>query len=206
MGNSNTTHDLPSDNNDDNSDTGLDAESLNIESGNKGEVEVRQTGIQKILNSPKTIIALIIYIIIFITLFIIFTPTYYCAAEWWEILIIATLFLVSNVTMCVRDIFTGKMEGLDEKACDLWTLVHFLAGCIFGVMFPFVWMQVLNIGWEILEFTTQGLGDLEIMANRVVDAIAVTSGWLVVVLSLYYQDRFIEFPLVWGNECHDWII
>ena len=168
--------------------------------------ESEQTGIQKVLSSPKTIIFLIIYGIILITFTVIFTPSYYCAAEWWEILIISGLFVISNSIMLYLDIFTGRLEGLDEKAFDLWTIVHFLGGCISGVLYPFLWMEILNIGWEILEFTTTGLGDKEIFANRILDAIAVTIGWFVVVLSLYYQDRFNEFPWIWGNDCHDWIV
>ena len=164
------------------------------------------TDAQKRLSSPRTILFLIIYGIISLQFFVIFTPSYYCAAEWWEILIIVLLFLTAISNMLYFDTYTDRLEGLDSKGIDLWTIVHFLAGCVSGVSFPFLWMEILNVGWEILEHATTGLGDMEMMANRILDAIAVTLGWFVVVIALFYQDRFNDFPWIWGNGCHDWIV
>ena len=42
------------------------------------------------------------------------------------------------------------------------------------------------------------------MANRIVDAIAVTIGWFLVIIAFYLQERDVTFVWLWGTGCAEW--
>jgi hypothetical protein len=85
--------------------------------------------------------------------------------------------------------------GRDDTPLDRWTIVHCLAGVVFGIwVVPLFYVLVVIIVWECFEFSVEGFGDQEVIMNRVVDVGVAVAGWLIVVLTLIATSH-VSFPI-----------
>jgi hypothetical protein len=81
------------------------------------------------------------------------------------------------------DHFINKdTDNRDKGKFDPWTVVHTLAGVVFGLWYvPFIYVLITVFWWELFEFTVKGFGDKEVIINRGVDMGVAIVGWLIVV-------------------------
>jgi hypothetical protein len=85
--------------------------------------------------------------------------------------------------------------NVDATPLDRWTIVHTLAGVVFGFWFvPIIWVVILVFFWECFEFSVAGFGDKEVIMNRVVDMGVAIGGWLIVVIA-FMAIKGASFPL-----------
>jgi hypothetical protein len=83
----------------------------------------------------------------------------------------------------------------DATPFDRWTIVHGLAGVVFGLWYiPLFYVLTVIVIWEAFEFAVAGFGDQEVIMNRLVDIGVALVGWLIVVL-LAVAIEGTTFPL-----------
>jgi hypothetical protein len=94
------------------------------------------------------------------------------------------VFIVATLGLGIYDFFINKdSEGRDATPFDRWTIIHTLAGVVFGLWYvPLVFVVITVLWWEAFEFSVTGFGETEVILNRVVDMGVALAGWLVIVL------------------------
>ena len=94
-------------------------------------------------------------------------------------------FILATAGFGAYDHFFDKdTEGRDQKPCDKWTIIHTLAGVVFGLWYvPLVYVVITVLWWEVFEATVKGFGDKEVILNRVVDMGVALGGWLLMVVA-----------------------
>ena len=133
-----------------------------------------------------SIIGTIVFWVIAILLVVFTTVWTNLPAGVWVVRILTVLAGVGMVVGLILYEKYRKSHGLpvesDETAFDLWTIAHTLAGVVMGawtVAAPLV--VIFTIVWEFFEkFGSKGIGDKEILANRIVDVLVAWAGWFVV--------------------------
>ena len=85
--------------------------------------------------------------------------------------IVSGILIASALGLGLYDFIINKTtEGRDTIPFDLWTIMHTLAGVVFGLWYvPLVFVLVTVIWWEAFEFSVKGFGEKEAIINRVVD-------------------------------------
>eukprot|EP01084_Bolivina_argentea_P263048 445088_1 len=120
-------------------------------------------------------------------------------APWWFKLLSLVLYF-GTLAFFFWEFHIAKDGGIlpdiaqlntNKQPFDLWTINHFFAGVLFGVMFPFWWMVIVVIAWEAIEILIYGAGD-EDLANAGVDIIVAIIGWWIVIL-------------IFAKKCIPWI-
>ena len=138
----------------------------------------------------RTAFAEVLWIILALALFDIYTP--YQAKIfpfWWKIsimIIFTALVIFFVVAFMWMDIF--PYIPADTNAFDLWTIVHTMWGVWLSFLCPFYWMCLLSLTWEILEAYTKGLGESEGIGNHIVDVVSVVIGYFIVILIFTPKD------------------
>lgn len=105
-------------------------------------------------------------------------------------------FVILTLIFGLIDFVVSKDSGgRDATPFDRWTIVHTLAGVVFGIwVVPLFYVLVVVIVWECFEFSVAGFGDQEVILNRVVDVGVAVGGWLIVALTLTAV-KHAPFPL-----------
>src|SRR4051794_13600234 len=89
----------------------------------------------------------------------------------------------------------SKTGSTDATPFDRWTIIHSLAGVVFGIWYiPLVYVFIVVVLWECFEFAVEGFGDQEVILNRGVDIGVALAGWTLVVL-LALAIKGSSFPL-----------
>jgi hypothetical protein len=84
----------------------------------------------------------------------------------------------------------------DSRPVDIWTIAHGFAGIVFGIWFVPIWLIVtLTVLWEVFEAVTSGIGDEEVIINRVVDVGIAITLWAAVILVTMLVQQGTSFPL-----------
>lgn len=98
--------------------------------------------------------------------------------------IVTGIFIAGALGLGLYDFIINKTtEGRDTIPFDLWTIIHTLAGIVFGLWYvPLIWVLVTVFWWEFFEFSVKGFGEKEAIINRAVDVGVAVVGWLVVVI------------------------
>eukprot|EP01083_Nonionella_stella_P208361 756194_1 len=152
----------------------------------------------RILEPEKALIVVAFMIIVgFLT--ILYTPWQHQIAPWW-FKILAFILYFGTLIFFFWEFHIAKDGGLlpddkrfntNSRAFDLWTINHTFVGVLFGVMFPFVWMCIIVIAWELMELLVYGVGD-EVNANAIIDVVVAIIGWWFVIL-------------IFSRKCIPWI-
>ncbi len=110
--------------------------------------------------------------------------------------IITAAFIGLTLTFGLIDfVLSSDSAGRDDTPVDRWTIVHTLAGVVFGIwLVPLIYVLMIVIMWECFEFSVAGFGDQEVIANRGVDIGVAVGGWLIVVVALMAINH-VPFPL-----------
>mmetsp|Transcript_32275 Transcript_32275/g.28328 ORF Transcript_32275/g.28328 Transcript_32275/m.28328 type:complete len:240 (+) Transcript_32275:84-803(+) len=146
---------------------------------------------------PAKLLIVIAFMIIVGFLTIIYTPWMHQIAPWWFKILAIVLYFGTLLWFFWEIHIAEPGQGLipdvntNDQAFDLWTINHTFVGVLFGVMFPFWWMLLVVIGWEILELEVYGVGD-ENFANLAVDIIVAVIGWAFVIA-------------IFSRKCIPWI-
>lgn len=84
----------------------------------------------------------------------------------------------------------------DSRPVDIWTIAHGFAGIVFGIWFVPLWLIVaLTVLWEVFEAVTSGIGDKEVIINRVIDVGIAIALWAAVILVTVLVQQGTSFPL-----------
>jgi hypothetical protein len=95
---------------------------------------------------------------------------------------ITGVFIVLALVFGIIDKVTKDDGTRDATPFDKWTIVHTLAGVVFGAWYvPIIYVLILVFLWECFEFSVTGFGETEVILNRVVDMGVAVAGWLAVV-------------------------
>mmetsp|Transcript_37754 Transcript_37754/g.60491 ORF Transcript_37754/g.60491 Transcript_37754/m.60491 type:complete len:247 (-) Transcript_37754:48-788(-) len=150
-----------------------------------------------------TVVALALFFLAVSWLLVIYVEWQQAMFNLWVKVGIVVIYCGFGAYMIIVDLIgqAGKWET-DTTCADIWTVIHFLAGPFFAILLPHWWMCLVVTAWEVLEYYTTGLGDHEIMCNRVVDIVVAIIGWWIVVLI------FITKYIPWissKNAYDDWM-
>ena len=117
-------------------------------------------------------------------------------APLWLRLAVTGAFLVLGLIFGLIDFVASKdSSGRDDTPFDRWTIVHTLAGVVFGIwVVPLFYLLSVVILWECFEFSVKGFGDQEVILNRVMDVGVAVAGWLIVVFAVM-ASAHASFPL-----------
>eukprot|EP00483_Globobulimina_turgida_P004086 UN04094 len=102
---------------------------------------------------------------------------------WWVKISIVLIYIALGLYLAITDLIGQSGEFKTDATCaDVWTIVHFLAGPFFAILLPHWWMALTVSLWEVLEAYTTGLGDEEILCNKILDVVVAIVGWWIIIL------------------------
>ena len=130
-----------------------------------------------------TIVALALFFLGLSWLLIIYVEWQQAMFPLWAKVGIVIIYCGFGLYLIIIDLIgqSGDFET-DSTCADIWTVIHFLAGPFFAVLLPHWWMCLVVTLWEVLEYYTTGLGDEEIICNRIVDVVVAIIGWWIIIL------------------------
>eukprot|EP01084_Bolivina_argentea_P096569 173621_1 len=131
-----------------------------------------------------TVVSLALFFLGLSWLLVIYVEWQHKMYAWWVKISIVIIYIGLGLYLVITDLIgqTGEYET-DSKCADVWTIIHFLAGPFFAILLPHWWMCLVVSLWEVLEYYTTGLGDEEILCNRIVDvAVAIVGWWIIVII------------------------
>ena len=86
---------------------------------------------------------------------------------------ITGVFIVLALVFGIIDKVTKDDGTRDATPFDKWTIVHTLAGVVFGAWYvPIIYVLILVFFWECFEFSVTGFGETEVILNRAVDMVS----------------------------------
>jgi len=117
-------------------------------------------------------------------LILVYGPYLIKVYPWWVTGLIFVIYVGFTLYLFVEQLVLGNLTQFktDSVLFDIWTIIHFLAGPFFALCLPFIWMFVVVTAWEIMEALTFGLGESEVIGNRIVDILVAVVGWWLVII------------------------
>eukprot|EP01083_Nonionella_stella_P154155 496360_1 len=131
----------------------------------------------------QTVVSLTLFFLGVSWLLVLYVEWQHVMYHWSVKLGIALVYVGLGGYLIVTELIgqSGEFEA-DTTCADIWSVVHFLAGPFFALLLPHWWMCLVVTLWEVLESYTTGLGDEEILCNRIVDIVVAIIGWWIIVL------------------------
>lgn len=131
----------------------------------------------------QTIVALSLFFLCLSWLLVIYVEWQIIMFPLWIKITIILIYCGFGLYLIIIDLIGQSSDFETDSTCaDIWTVIHFLAGPFFALLLPHWWTCLVVTGWEILEYFTTGLGDSEIICNRIVDIVVAIIGWWIIIL------------------------